>query len=201
MANEMRTYVTVVSDKPEVATRLQEIFKSRKNNYQVDALDVINNIKGTSYCFQDEKEGWDREVDFPTNELWEEMISPKWMNVEYDHSDLPEDCNIVLSSAWSVPIPFLLTLRNELQKIDPKCYIKGTYEDESYEPCGAFIAGEFDYDDMEDYDEEYDWDAAEGDDFYNENWVDQLNQLKDDLETVYLEHLEDRIQNPQDYEE
>ena len=197
----MRTYVTVVSDKPEVATRLQEIFKSRKNNYQVDALDVINNIKGTSYCFQDEKEGWDREVDFPTNELWEEMISPKWMNVEYDHSDLPEDCNIVLSSAWSVPIPFLLTLRNELQKIDPKCYIKGTYEDESYEPCGAFIAGEFDYDDMEDYDEEYDWDAAEGDDFYNENWVDQLNQLKDDLETVYLEHLEDRIQNPQDYEE
>lgn len=200
MANEMRTYVTVVSDKPEVATRLQEIFKSRKNNYQVDALDVINNIKGTSYCFQDEKEGWDREVDFPTNELWEEMISPKWMYVEYDHQDLPEDCNIVLSSAWSVPIPFLLTLRNELQKIDPKCYIKGTYEDESYEPCGAFIAGEFDYDDMEDYDEEYDWDTAEEDDFYNENWVDQLNQLKDDLESAYLEYLEDRIQNPQDYE-
>jgi hypothetical protein len=201
MANEMRTYVTVVSDKPEVATRLQEIFKSRKNNYQVDALDVINNIKGTSYCFQDEKEGWDKEVDFPTNELWNSMIGPKWMYVEYDHYELPEDCNIVLSSAWSVPTEFLLILRNELQKVDPKCYIKGTYEDESYDPCGAFVAGEFDYDDMEDYDEEYDWDAAEEDDFYNENWVDQLNQLKDELESAYLEHLEDRIKNPQDYEE
>ena len=197
----MRTFVKVVSDKPEVATRLQEIFKSRKDKkWEVDSLDVINNLKGTSYCFQDEKEDFNRDVDFPSNELWEEMIGPKWMRVEYDHGDLPEYCNIVLSSAWSVPIPFLIILRNELQKIDPKCYIKGTYEDESYDPCGAFVYGEFDYDDMEDYDDVYDWDEADEDDFYTENWTEQLIQLETDLENAYLEYLQDRIDNPQDYE-
>jgi hypothetical protein len=202
MANEMRTFVNVVSDKPEVATRLQEIFKKREGEYEATAIDVINNIKGTSYSFQNEttKEDWNKEVDFPSPELWEEMIGSKWMYVEYYHGDIPTDCTITLRTAWSVPIPFLLTLRNELQKIDPKCYIKGTYEDESYDPCGAFIAGEFDYDDMEDYDEEFDWDEYEEDDFYTENWTEQLIQLETDLEKAYLEYLQDRKDNPQDYE-
>jgi hypothetical protein len=204
MANEMRTFVTVVSDKPEVATRLQEIFKYDKSNgqYEANALDVINNLKGTSYSFSNEttKEDWDKEVDFPSQELWDEMIGPKWMYVEYDHDDEPKFCNIVLRTAWSVPTAFLNVLRNELQKIDPKCYIRGNYEDESYEPCGAFVYGEFDYDDMEDYDEEYDWDEADEDDFYTEKWHDEIAQLEEDLTTAYLDHLQDRIDNPEDYE-
>ena len=167
MANEMMTFVKVVSKKPEVAVRLQEIFKSRKGNHEIDALDVINNIKGTSYCYKNEKEDFDVDVDFPSNQLWEEMIGPKWMFLEYDHAELPEDCNIVLTSAWAVPIPFLLQLRAELQKVDEDCYIKGTYEDESYDPSGAFIAGKFDYDDIEDNDEIYDWDEANEDDYYS----------------------------------
>ena len=200
MANEMRTYVTVKSNEPLVAKRLQEIFKSRRGTYEVDALDVINNLTGTSYCFQSEKEDFNLEVDFPSNEIWEEFIGPKWMRVEYDHSDLPEDCNIVLSSAWSVPIPFLLRLRDELQLIDEDCYIKGTYEDESYDPCGAFVAGKYDYDDMEDTDETYDWDLHEEDDFYNESWVEELNDMADNLEIAYIEYLKDREDNPEDYE-
>jgi hypothetical protein len=200
MANEMRTYVTVVSDKPEVASRLQEIFKSRKNNYEIDAIDVINNLEGTSYCFSNEKEDFNKETDFPTNELWESIIGPKWMNVEYDHSELPEDCNLVLSSAWHVPTAFLARLRDELQKIDEDCYLKGTYEDESYDPCGAFVYGKFDHDDVEDIDEEYDWETAEEDDFYNESWVESLNDLASDLEESYLSFLEDRLENPGDYE-
>ena len=186
----MRTYVTVVSNKPEVATRLQEIFKSRKNNYEIDAIDVINNLEGTSYCFSNEKEDFNKETDFPTNELWESIIGPKWMNVEYDHSELPEDCNTVLSSAWSVPTAFLARLRDELQKIDEDCYLKGTYEDESYDPCGAFVYGKFDHDDVEDIAEEYDWETAEEDDSYNESWVESLNDLASDLEESYLAFLE-----------
>ena len=200
MANEMRTYVTVVSEKPEVATRLQEIFKSRKNNYEVDAIDVINNLEGTSYCFSNEKEGFDKEVDFPSNELWESIIGPKWMNVEYDHNDDPNYCNTILSSAWHVPTAFLARLRDELQKIDEDSYIKGTYEDESYDPCGAFVYGKFDYDDMEDVEDEYDWDEAEEDDFYNESWYEGLLLLQTDLETSYLEYLKDRKENPEQYE-
>ena len=197
----MRTFVTVVSDRPEVATRLQQIFKSRTDNqWQVDAYDVINNLKGTSYCPKDEKEGWDKEVDFPPNQLWDEIIGPKWMNVEYNHDELPNNCNIVLSSASHVPTEFLSTLRNELQKIDPTCYIKGTYEDESYEPCGAFVYGQFEYNEIEDTDEIYDWDEADEDDFYNENWVEQLNDMMDNLESGYIDYLEDRKNNPEDYE-
>ena len=200
MANEMRTYVTVKSDEPRVAKRLQEIFKSRKDTYEVDAIDVINNLEGTSYCFKSEKEDFNIEVDFPSSEVWDSIIGPKWMHVEYDHSELPEDCNLVLSSAWSVPIPFLVRLRDELQKIDEDCYLKGTYEDESYDPCGAFVYGEFEYDDMEDTEEVYDWDAADEDDFYNETWVESLTELETDLEIAYIEYLEDRKKNPQDYE-
>jgi len=202
MANEMRTYVTVKSDKPEVATRLQEIFKPREGEHEATAIDVINNIKGTDYSFQNEttKENWNRDVDFPSNDEWEEMIGPKWLYVEYDHSELPENCNIVLRTAWSVPTGFLNTLRNELQKIDEDCYIRGTYEDESYDPSGAFVYGKFDYDDMEDLDEEYDCDEADEDDFYNEKWSEACMDLENDLVNAYLEYLQDRIDNPEDYE-
>ena len=192
----MMTFVRVVSKKPEVAVRLQEIFKSRKGNHEVDALDVINNIKGTSYCYKNEKEDFDVDVDFPSNQLWEEMIGPKWMFLEYDHAELPEDCNIVLTSAWAVPIPFLLQLRAELQKVDEDCYIKGTYEDESYDPSGAFIAGKFDYDDIEDNDEIYDWDEANEDDYYSEQWSMTLHDMMDNLETAYLDYVTEMEENP-----
>ena len=200
MANEMRTYVTVKSDEPRVAKRLQEIFKSRRGTYEVDAIDVINNLERTSYCFKNEKEDFDLEVDFPSNDLWESIIGPKWMNVEFDYSELPEDCHIVLSSAWSVPIPFLLRLRDELQMIDGDCYLKGIYEDESYDPSGAFIVGKYDYDDMEDTDEEFDWDESNEDDMYNENWVESLNDMATNLEIAYIEYIKDREDNPEDYE-
>ena len=200
MANEMQTFVTVKSNEPRVAKRLQEIFKSRRETYEVDAIDVINNLEGTSYCYKNEKENFDVDVDFPSNDLWESIIGPKWMNVEFDYSELPEDCHIVLSSAWSVPISFLLRLRDELQKIDEDCYLKGTYEDESFDPSGAFIVGKYDYDDMEDTDEVYDWDMHNEDDFYTENWYDEINEMATNLEISYIEYLKDREENPQDYE-
>jgi len=202
MANEMRTFVTVVSDKPEVATKLQEIFKPREGEYEATGVDVINNIKGTSYSYKNEttKEDWNVDVDFPSQDEWDEIIGPKWMYVEYDHGDLPEYCTITLRTAWWVPKPFLNTLRNILQEIDPECYIKGNYEDESYDPCGAFVYGKFDYDDMEDYDEVYDWDEAAEDDFYTEKWHDEIYQLEQDVAGAYLEYLQDRIDNPEDYE-
>jgi hypothetical protein len=204
MANEMRTYVTVVSEKPEVATRLQEIFKydNSGKQYEANALDVINNLEGTNFSYSNEttKEDWNKEVDFPSNELWESIIGPKWMYVEYDHGDLPDYCNVVLRSAWSVPVNFLSRLRDELQKIDEDCYIKGTYEDESYDPCGAFVYGKFDHDDIEDIEDEYDWDEADEDDFYNERWSDSLLELENDLEESYIAYLKDREDNPEHYE-
>lgn len=204
MANEMRTYVTIHSDSEKVATRLQEIFKfdDSGNQYEANALDVINNLEGTNYSYQNEtkKEDWSKEVDFPSDDLWNSIIGPKWMYVEYDHGDLPEYCNLVLRTAWYVPTSFLERLRDELLKVDENCYITGTYEDESYDPSGAFVYGKFEYDDIEDYDEEYDEDASYEDDFYNEKWQESLVELEKDLEKAYIEYLKDREENPQDYE-
>lgn len=202
MANEMRTFVKVKSDDPRVANKLKELFTPTEGKYEADAVDLINRIKGTNYSYSNEtkKENWDRDVDFPDNDTWEELIGPKWMYVEYDHGDIPTDCTITLRTAWSVPIPFLITLRNILQQIDEDCYIVGSYEDESYDPSGAFVYGRFEYDDMEDYDEPFDWDDADDDDFYAERWHDEIFELENQLEMAYFEYLSDRQANPQDYE-
>jgi hypothetical protein len=78
--------------------------------------------------------------------------------------------------------------------------LKGTYEDESFDPSGAFIVGKYDYDDMEDTDEVYDWDMHNEDDFYTENWYVEINEMATNLEISYIEYLKDREENPQDYE-
>ena len=201
MANEMRTFVTVKSEDKRVAEKLKELFTPTEGKYEADAVDLINRIKGTNYSYSNEtkKEDWDRDVDFPDNDTWEELIGPKWLYVDYDHQDEPDNCNIVLRTAWSVPIPFLQTLTQILTDIDEDCYIKGTYEDESYDPCGAFIYAK-DYDDMEDYDDVFDWDEYEEDDFYLENFHEELLQLERDIEMAYFEYLSDRKANPENYE-
>jgi hypothetical protein len=53
---------------------------------------------------------------------------------------------------------------------------------------------------MEDYEEPFNWEEYEEDDFYLENYHDGLHQLTKELEEVYLEYLQDRINNPEEYE-
>ena len=77
MANEMRTFIKIISNKKEVSYKLQELFRYRQGNNEADALDVINYINGTEYSFSDEtsKENWDKEVDFPTPDTWNKLIN------------------------------------------------------------------------------------------------------------------------------
>lgn len=189
MANEMRTFIKVLSSKKQVSNKLQELFKYRQGNNEVDALDIINYINGTDYSFSDEtsKEDWDKEVDFPTTDTWDKLIGSKWLYVEYVHDNLPKNCNIVIRSANSVPIPFLKTLHNMLLEIDNKIIIKGTYEDETYDPSGAFIYAGTNYHNMEDLDEIYNQEKALEDDFYNEKWQDKLFKLEQNLVDAFQE--------------
>ena len=191
MANEMRTFIKIISNKKEVSYKLQELFRYRQGNNEADALDVINYINGTEYSFSDEtsKENWDKEVDFPTPDTWNELIGSKWLYVDYVHDDLPKNCNIVIRSANSVPIPFLQTLHSMLSEIDNKIIIKGTYEDESYDPSGAFIYAGTSYSNMEDLDEIYNQEKAFEDDFYNEKWQDKLFKLEQELVEIYLKSI------------
>ena len=191
MANEMRTYVTVVSDMSQVSFKLQEIFKFEKmeGKHETNSLDIINNIKKTKFSYQNEtaKENWNKDVDFPSNDLWGELIGPKWLYAEYVHNEKPKLCNIVIRTAYNLPIPFLQTLHSILSQIDKNIIIRGIYEDENYSTCGAFVYGDTSYDKIEDFHKKYDWNKAIEDDFYEENWHDMLYRFEQDLVNIYLE--------------
>jgi hypothetical protein len=68
----------------------------------------------------------------------------------------------------------------------------GTYEDESYDPIGAFVYAD-DYDDAEDLDIEIDFDQMWEDDDYRISIVDELHLLKENLYDSYLEYIADKL--------
>jgi len=85
-----------------------------------------------------------------------------------------------------------------LGSITEGCYIVGTYEDEGFDPIGAFVYGKG-YDDIEDWDGEVDFDVIWDDDEKRDEMWDSLNTLKDELEEQYFEYLKDKKENPEDY--
>lgn len=194
MANEMSTYVRVSNGDQRIAERLKELFTPKEGKYEVTAIDILNRMLGKNYSYREDRGGWDKEVDWPTDEIWDSYIGPKWMYVDYDHSDEPEDSHIMIRSAWHVPTEFLERLAEELYTIKEDCYISGTYEDESYNPMGAFIYAK-DWDDLEDLDEEIDYDRIWEDDEYREELQYATNDLRDSLEESYLEHLKEENEN------
>jgi len=198
MANEMSTYVKVCNGGEKIANRLKELFTPEEGQYEVNAVEILNRMLGTSYSYND-REDWNRETDWPTQEIWDSHIGPKWMFVDYEHDDNPEDCNIMIRSAWYVPSEFLSKLSEQLSIIDEECFICGTYEDESYDPMGAFLYAK-DWDDIEDLDEVIDYDRIWEDDDYREGLQYSNNDLCDSIIEAYKEYLKDKEENPSHYE-
>jgi hypothetical protein len=186
MANHMETYITINNGDIKVAEKLKEIFTPDEGEYSVGTEDLVKRIFGET---APEEYDYDWYVD---------NIGTKWVYSEYDHDDDCEAIHLILTSAWSVPQGLLERLAKVLSEIKSDCYISGTYEDESYDPCGAFIyAG--DYNDIEDWDAEFDWDKYEEDDFYLEVWRCEYMSLESELVEVYLDYLRDKAENPEDY--
>lgn len=180
MANEMNSYVAISSEKAEVFYRLKEIFKSG-DNHLIDAVEIINNLEGTNYS---SNKGIAPESSPPFN-IWESVIGPKWMRVDFNSDAKSDEIILIINSANWVPVNFLKRLRNELSILDKAFYLYGTYMDESYDPSGAFIYGEHDYETMEDLDEAFNWEKNEKDDLYLECWHDKLLGLRDELIREY----------------
>lgn len=199
MANEMSTYVRIANGNEKVANRLKELFSPKEGQYDVNAIEILNRMLGANYSYREDREGWDIETDWPAQNIWDSYIGPKWMYVDYEHDDNPEDCNIMIRSAWYVPSEFLSKLAEELYKIDEECFIYGTYEDESYDPMGAFLYAK-DWDDIEDLDEEIDFDKIWEDDDYRQELHYATNDLCDSIVYAYNEYLKDKEENPSDYE-
>jgi len=178
---------------------------------------------------QDVGESWTKEENWVPQDWWDDNVGTRYIHSDIDYLDdengIDGEGAIILRTAHRVPYEFLNNLAKDLAKIKADCYIYGTYECETYDPVGAFIFAA-DYEDMEDndsievseiiklmngenikdknYDGElitfengYEWfnDSPNG----REKLHDDQVKLRDSLEESYLEYLEDKINNPEDY--
>ena len=186
MAQEMESYVRIHNGDKKVAEKLKEIFGNGDSS-----IPLINNLYGKNYTWDNDisrQENEEAENTFPGWDWMQENVGAKWIQCEFDYDDNPDHIHLVLTTAYSVPQPYLKKLSEVLIDIKEDCYITGTYEEESYEPMGAFLYGKI-WDDIEDYDDEIDQDKIWEDDFYMENIREEVEQMRVDIEKVYLEDL------------
>jgi len=187
MANHMETFIHIKNGDNKVAEKLKEIFTPNEGDYDTHTEDLYKRLYGDE-APEEYDRGWVCD-----------NLGAKWVYSEFEYDDKPEHIHLLLTSAWSVPIQMLEKLAKILTDIKEDCYICGTYEDESYDPCGAFLYAK-DWDDIEDWDGEFDWDKYEEDDFYLENWRDEYMSLEKDIEEAYFDYLKDKEENPEDYQ-
>lgn len=183
MANEISTYIKVMNSDMGIVNRLNELFKPSDESGEVTSLSFINGMLGTNYSYNT-FEGWNRETDFPTDEIWDNYVGVKWMFVHWDETN-PH--TIILRSANWVPIPFLERLSEELYGIKEDCFIYGTYEDEDT-PMGAFLYAKG-WNDIEDLEEPMGYLAGLSDN-EDESVDDFRDRLREDVEELRDSMLE-----------
>lgn len=185
MANHMETYCQVHNLKKEGADYLRKLFELPKNEagqiteYEVGSLQLAERMYNVS----------DEEV---TREFCIERFGAKWLTVDVDYID-DEDAAFNITSAWAVPsefIPELVHRLNLLQK-SQDVFIAGTYTDEGYDPCGAYVYG-FQYYDIEDLfgndcEEEVDTELMWDDDDYNEQVYERLAEHREHMISLYYQ--------------
>lgn len=162
--------------------------ESKYYNTTIRELDLVNDLYDTEFT---EDDGW-------TAEWGREHLGSKWIRFDYITID-DDGIEMNIESAWSVPQEFFEKLALKLGSIHRDCYLLGSYEDESYEPMGAFVYDLY-YDDIEDLEEEIDYERIWEEDDYLESIHDMVYELKQDIERAYLDDYQNRIDNPQDYE-
>lgn len=166
MANNMTTNIVIEGNE-----ELMNYLKERKE--VVDSGDdCYLSFVGSFYDNMENDRSW-----FIDN------VGAKWCYHEdfYVEDDTSE---ITLVSAWYTPINLLEKLYELCSKVDPKCNVYGTYEDEGYSPIGGFVVDENGYNSEEEeveYPNEDDYIGENGEvnydlydmvveDFYNDLW-------------------------------
>ncbi len=179
MANTMTTYVKVGNLNEEMFSKFSDLFKTENDNSSY--VELINHFNKL----------FDEQFNEPDNVMdrdWmENNIGSKWITVEFDDDGYTPEVNIIIESAWNVPTKYLQKI---VDFIGGDVVVYGTYEDESYDPIGAFVYA-VDYDDIEDY-EELDPDRILADDDYLEEMYDGLYELRDSLYEGYIEAMDER---------
>jgi hypothetical protein len=189
MANVMTTYVKIKNLDEESHKKLVDLFQTEGDSFtDKDILPHFNKLYDRNFNDTDNFYG----IAFMTDN-----VGSKWLNVEFgcwsteEFKQYSDTVDLILESAWNVPTLYLEQLTYVLTQINKDIVVYGTYEDESWEPMGAFVYAD-DYDDIEDYDEEVEVDDMLNDEEYRYEVMNDLYEHRDAMLEAYLEVKKER---------
>jgi len=189
MANEVRTYIEVKSDKNETFKKLQELLGGAGYKEMGHTMWLYNRL----YNLPDDNDEYDRGE-------YTEKMGAKWCWVD----DLDADEGVFTMttvSAWYFCEEAIRRLQEILQEVDTEVCVAFTYEDESLDPIGggACYKGELityedslDWPVYDEYEDESDYDSA------LEEMYDKVYEICDNLRN---EAIIDVYQEVNGYEE
>ena len=189
MANVMTTYVKIKNLDEEAHKKLVDLFQTESDSFtDKDLLPHFNKLYDRDFNDTD---------NFYGIAFMNDNVGSKWLSVEFgcwsteEFKQFSDTVDLVLESAWNVPTLYLEQLTYVLTQINKDIVVYGTYEDESWEPMGAFVYAD-DYDDIEDYDEEVEVEDMLNDEEYRYEVMNDLYEHRDALYEAYLEVKRER---------
>lgn len=195
MANVMTTYVKIKNLDEETHKKLVDLYQTDSDSFSdKDLLPHFNKLYDREFNDTDNFYGISFMID---------NVGSKWLNIEFgcwsteEFKQYSDTVDLILESAWNVPALYLEKLTEVLTEINKDVVVYGTYEDESWEPMGAFVYG-YDYDDIEDYDDEVDTERMLIDEEYRYEIMDNLYEHRDSLYEAYLEVKAEREEDEND---
>jgi hypothetical protein len=195
MANVMTTYVKIKNLDEETHKKLVDLYQTDSDSFtDKDLLPHFNKL-------------YDREFNDTDNfygiAFMNDNVGSKWLSIEFgcwstkEFKEYSDTVDLVLESAWNVPALYLEKLTEVLTEINKDVVVYGTYEDESWEPMGAFVYAH-DYDDIEDYDEEVEFEDMLNDEEYRYEVMNDLREHRDLMYEAYLEVKAEREEDEND---
>ena len=188
----MTTYVKIKNLDEESHKKLVDLFQTESESFtDKDLLPHFNKLYDRDFNNTDNFYG----VGFMNDN-----VGSKWLSVEFgcwsteEFKQFSDSVDLVLESAWNVPTKYLEQLTYVLTQINKDIVVYGTYEDESWEPIGAFVYAD-DYDDIEDYDEEVVVEDMLNDEEYRYEVMNDLREHRDVMYEAYLEVKAEREEN------
>lgn len=165
MANNLKSMITVVAN-DEAISNLEQRLEGVK----------YSDVSSFAQAFYDNVEMSGNNGVLNSWSL--DNLGSKW-TVFYDHMGGGE---FSIESAWYPPKEFFIHLYNLMSEIDPDTVIEVMYEDETYNPVGAFVV-------KKDYNGVPAWSQEEDDEM--ENPTDDMDWEDEDFEDVQQEFMDD----------
>ena len=185
----MTTYVKIKNLDEESHKKLVELYQTESDSFtDKDLLPHFNKLYDRNFNDTD---------NFYGIAFMNDNVGSKWLSIEFgcwsteEFKQYSDTVDLVLESAWNVPTLYLEQLTYVLTQINKDIVVYGTYEDESWEPMGAFVYAD-DYDDIEDYDEEVEVEDMLNDEEYRYEVMNDLREHRDAMYEAYLEVKQER---------